>query len=346
MSRSPQQTSKPDLLNRPIEHIDITSFDARPIVSAMADMSFSAREIAHAAEIYDTMIKDPDATIILTLAGSTQAAGLMALYADLVEHNMVDCIVATGAAVVDMDFFEALGYRHYRGQADSDDEALRALRIDRIHDTFIDEDELKACDYAIRDLAGTLKPGPWSSRGLISEMGRWLAGGAALKPGSLVERAYRHKVPVFCPAFTDSSAGFGLILHQDQNPDRHVTLDAIRDFRELTDLKIAARTTGLFMIGGGVPKNFAQDIVIAAELLGQPVPAHKYGVQITVADVRDGACSSSTLDEAGSWGKVERGMNQMVFGEATSILPLIASDVYHRGNWRIRKRRHWQNLFD
>ena len=102
----------------------------------------------------------------------------------------------------------------------------------------------------------------------------------------------------------------------------YMVLDAIADFRELTDIKIKAGTTGLLMIGGGVPKNFTQDTVVCAEILGHDdVEVHKYAVQITVADVRDGACSSSTLQEAASWGKVSTAMEQMVFAEATSVLP-------------------------
>ena len=99
------------------------------------------------------------------------------------------------------------------------------------------------------------------------------------------------------------------------------------------------------MIGGGVPKNFIQDTVICAELLGKNVDMHKYAIQITVADTRDGACSSSTLKEASSWGKVDTTKEQMVFAEATSVLPLIASDAYHRQNWKNRERRNFQNLF-
>ena len=93
------------------------------------------------------------------------------------------------------------------------------------------------------------------------------------------------------------------------------------------------------MIGGGVPKNFIQDTVICAELLGKEVDMHKYAVQITVADSRDGACSSSTLKEASSWGKVDITKEQMVFAEATSVLPLIASDAYHRGEWKNRNKK-------
>ena len=169
-------------------------------------------------------------------------------------------------------------------------------------------------------------------------MGRWLVAhpGRAPKPNSLVQTAYEHGVPIFCPAFSDSSAGFGLVAHQVERPDAHLTIDSVRDFRELTELKIAAGDTGLLMIGGGSPKNFAQDTVVCAEILGKTVPMHKYSVQITVADVRDGACSSSSLKEASSWGKVDAAAEQMVFAEATLALPLLAAYGYHNGSWQQR----------
>lgn len=330
---------KKDYLRDPVRHIDITSFDSGEIVDAMKGMSFTARDLANAADIYDRMLADRSCAIILTIAGSTSAAGCMKIYADMVRHNMVDAIVATGATVVDMDFFEALGFRHYQGSPHVDDRELRRLYIDRIYDTFIDERELQNCDKTIRLIADGLKPRPHSSREFISAMGRYLAANAK-KKDSLVQLAYESNVPIFCPAFSDSSAGFGLVMHQAENPKRHVSIDSVRDFRELTDIKISAGTTGLFMVGGGVPKNFAQDTVICAELLGKRVPMHKYAVQITVADVRDGACSSSTLKEASSWGKVDTSYEQMVFAEATSVLPLIASCVFHKGSWK--KRRKWE----
>jgi deoxyhypusine synthase len=336
---------KKEYLTDTVRHIDFTAFDARPIVEAMDGMSFSARETARAAALLNTMIRDPECSIILTIAGSAGAAGCLQVFADMLRFRMADAVVATGAAVVDMDFFEALGFRHYQGSPLADDRELRASYIDRIYDTYINEEELQACDRAVKEIADRLGSGVYSSRGFIREMGRHLAAHAR-KQGSLVQTAYELEVPVFCPAFSDSSAGFGLVQHQSERPEAHVAIDSVRDFRELTELKIKARTTGLFMIGGGVPKNFAQDTVVCAEVLGQEVPMHKYAVQITVADVRDGACSSSTLKEASSWGKVESGQEQMVFAEATTVLPLIASAVYHWGNWKKREPRRFSRLFD
>jgi deoxyhypusine synthase len=273
----------------------------------------------------------------------------MHVWRDMLKFGMADAIVATGASIIDMDFFEALGFRHYQADSTVDDRDLRALYIDRIYDTYIDEEELQACDHAIKEIADSLEPRPYSSREFISEIGRWLAGGKARKAGSLIQTAFEERCPIFCPAFTDSSAGFGLVKHQVERIKAgkpHLTIDSVADFRELTDVKIAAGTTGLFMVGGGVPKNFAQDTVVCAEILGLEAEMHKYAVQITVADVRDGACSSSTLKEACSWGKVDVTYEQMVFAEATTVAPLIVSDAYHRGAWKSREKRRWAKLFE
>ena len=336
--------SKKDFLKNPIKHIDITSFDSRDIISSMRNMSFVSRETGNATEIFNQMLKDKNCTIFLTLAGSTSAAGCMKIYSDMVKYNMVDAIVATGASIIDMDFFEALGFKHYQGSQFQDDEVLRKNYIDRIYDTYIDEDELQFCDKTICEIADKLKPKSYTSREFIFEIGKYLKNNSK-KSGSLIETAYDYNVPIFCPAFTDSSAGFGLVMHQEKNPTKHITIDSIREFRELTEIKIKSKNSGLFMIGGGVPKNFIQDTVICAELLGKKVDMHKYAIQITVADSRDGACSSSTLKEASSWGKVNTTKEQMVFAEATSVLPLIVSDAYHNGEWKSRERKNFSKLF-
>ncbi len=335
---------KKELLNKPVQHIDIKAIDAVDIISAMKKMSFSARDLANAADIYDRMLREKNCVIMLTLAGSTSAAGCMQVYFDLVKNNMVDVIVATGASIVDMDFFEALGFRHYQGTPFIDDKLLRKLYIDRIYDTYIDEEQLQVCDRTVKKIADVLPPRAYSSREFIAEMGKYLKKNAR-KKSSLVQAAFENDVPIFCPAFSDSSAGFGLVLHQHERPDSHISIDSVKDFRELTMIKIKAGTSGLLMIGGGVPKNFAQDTVVCAEILGKEVPMHKYAIQITVADVRDGACSSSTLKEANSWGKVDSTCEQMVYAEATTALPLLASYAYHKGSWKKRKKWRLAKIF-
>ncbi len=347
-----------ELLSRPITHFDLKQHDVRALVMAMQAMAYSARDLARAAEIYDRMLRDPDCGIVLCLAGSLISAGLKQVFIDLVRCRMVDVIVSTGANIVDQDFFEALGFRHYladeKYRSGMFDAELRALHIDRIYDTFIDEDELRRCDEATRQIADALEPRPYSSRQFIRAMGAWLKKHKAAgeqesprpRPDSIVQAAYDLDVPIFCPAFSDCSAGFGLVAHQHartQQGRAMVSIDSARDFYELTQLKIKNPTTGIFMIGGGVPKNFTQDIVVAADVLGHEAPMHKYALQVTVADVRDGALSSSTLKEASSWGKVDTAFEQMVYAEATLAVPLIAAYAYHQGAWKDRRARQFES---
>lgn len=337
---------KKDFLKEEIKHIDIKQHNVVPLVEAMEKMAFSARELNRAAQIYDMMLKDKSCAVILTLAGSIFSAGLKKIVYDMIMNNMVDAVVSTGALIVDQDFFEALGFRHYIGTKWSDDNELRELAIDRIYDTYIDEDELRICDETIGKIADSLEHRPYSSREFIWEMGKYLDNNGGPKvEDSIVYAAYKKNVPIFVPAFSDCSAGFGFVMHQTKNPDSHVSIDSAKDFLELTQIKIKAKETGIFMIGGGVPKNFTQDIVVAADLLEENPSMHKYAVQITVADERDGALSGSTLKEASSWGKVETTYEQMVYAEATIAMPLITGYAYHKGSWKSREEKEFQKIF-
>jgi len=337
---------KSDYLTNTIEHFDIKSHNVINLVDSMEKMAFSARDLNRAAQIYDEMLKDKDTTIILTLAGSIFSAGLKKIVFDLIENNMVDVIVSTGALMIDQDFFEALGFKHYIGSQYADDNELRELHIDRIYDTFIDEDELRICDDTTAAIFDSLEPRPYSSRELLWHFGKYLEeNGGPKTDDSVIYSAYKNNVPIFVPAFSDCSAGFGIVMHQTKYPDKHVSFDSGKDFLELTKIKLESKETGIFMVSGGVPKNFTQDIVVAADILRENVPMHKYAIQITVADVRDGALSSSTLREASSWGKVETTFEQMVYSEATLALPLIAGYAYHKRNWENRERHNFTKIF-
>ena len=347
--------TKQELLNHTIQHIDIKQHNVVPLVDAMQSMAYSSRDLARAASIYERMVRDHDCGIILCLAGSLISAGLKQVFIDLIRGNMVDAIVSTGANIVDQDFFEALGFRHYIAddlfKQGTEDAMLRDLMVDRIYDTLIDEEELRICDETTEKIANSLDPRPYSSREFIRAMGAYLEseGKIPARGGvdSIIYAAYQNDVPIFCPAFSDCSAGFGLVAHQHARQDRpKVSLDSAKDFYELTQLKINNPTTGLLMIGGGVPKNFAQDIVVAADVLGAEAPMHKYAIQITVADVRDGALSSSTLKEASSWGKVDTTYEQMVYSEATIALPLIAGYAFHKQAHAGRQARHWSRVLE
>jgi len=315
------------LLGEPIEHIDIRRVDAEGLVEAMGRMSFQARNLGRAARIWDEMTADGDCLVILTLAGSLCSAGLKRIFHDLVDSGMVDVIVSSGANIVDQDLFEALGFRHYRGDAEADDEELAHHGIDRIYDTYILERDLRETDAAIGAIADGMEPGVYSSREFLEEVGRWLGKGACRSEGSIIEAAFKKGVPIFVPAFSDCSAGFGLADHQRRNPEAHVSIDSVRDFRQLADVIAGARRTGIVVLGGGVPQNFVQDAVLA--VVGEP-RMHRYAVKVTVQDEHDGSLSGSTFREARSWGKVETNRQQVVYAEATLAVPLMAAYVWHR----------------
>jgi deoxyhypusine synthase len=331
------QYVKKDLLKTKIKHIDIKNFNSVPLIESFNNMAFQSRNLAQACKIYDKMLNDKECSIILCLAGSLVSAGLKNIIVDLVENNMVDIVVSSGAIIVDQDFFEGLGFNHYRGFINADDNKLRELTIDRIYDTFIDEEDLRKCDMTIYEIANSMKPGIYSSREFIYQMGKYLDNNGESEK-SIVFSAYKKSVPIFCPAFSDSSAGFGLVCHQTHKK-AFVSIDSVKDFKELTELKIKSKDTGVLMIGGGVPKNFVQDTVVSADILGANAPMHKYAVQLTVADERDGALSGSTFKEASSWGKVDQTFEQIVFGEATITFPILASYAYHKKSWIVRKQK-------
>ena len=347
--------TKQELLQNPVQHIDIKQHNVVALVDAMASMAYSSRDLARAASIYDMMLRDTECGVILCLAGSLISAGLKDVIVDMLRHNMVDAIVSTGANIVDQDFFEALGFKHYIAGEEykygAGDAELREMMIDRIYDTFIDEEELRICDETTEKIINSMKPGVYSSREFIREMGKYLKDNGRTPANgnadSIVLAAYELDVPIFCPAFSDCSFGFGIVAHQHARQGKAMcSIDSGKDFYELTQLKIANPTTGLLMIGGGVPKNFAQDIVVAADILGVEASMHKYAVQVTVADARDGALSGSTLKEASSWGKVDLNWEQMVFSEATIAFPLIAGYAFHKNAAAARTGKHFAQVLE
>ena len=351
MTESPiDRQRKAEFLKDTIQHIDIKAHNVVPMVDAMEKMAFQARNLARGARIFNMMQEDTDCAVFLTLAGSLISAGLKNVVTDLVRNNMVDAIVSTGANIVDQDFFEALGFKHYIGTPYGiDDQELRALMIDRIYDTFIDEEDLRTCDATIGEICDTLPRKPHSSREFIREMGRYLDENekyAESRQDSIVWNCYKKGIPIFVPAFSDCSAGFGLVYHQFHHPEEHVSLDSAKDFLEITKIKLACGDSGIFMMGGGVPKNFVQDIIVACDILEKEAEMHKYAVQITVADERDGALSGSTLKEACSWGKVDTVYEQMVWSEATIAMPLIAGYAYHKGAWKNRHENRFNDVLD
>ncbi len=313
------------ILKKPIEHINYNDLkDTASLIEAFSNSSFQARNLGEGAKLYKKELEN-ETTIIWSLAGSIFSAGLRELVIESIRKNLVDCLVCTGA-LFEQDMLEALGHKHYAQTSKNDDGKLQNLLIDRIYDHLLDELELQHVDLTYKKIAEQLTPGNYSSREFMYECGKWLSKTKDAKD-SVMLAAYEMNVPIFVPAINDCSIGIGLAMNQAESDDG-ICIDSIKDLREIAMMKNICGDSGIIIVGGGVPKNYSQDSVVMAEMLGYEVEKHKFGIQISTADPRDGGLSGSTLKEAISWGKNDHEMEEiMIWGEASVYFPLLLSYV-------------------
>jgi len=320
---------KAQLLSRPVRPASVDGdLSVADLVEQMAGMSLQARNIGACADVLKRMLRDPDRpTIFLGLAGPLIAAGLRRVIRDLILRNVVDVVVSTGG-ILYQDVYQARGYRHYQGTPEADDVALRELRVNRIHDTYVDEDKFWETDLWCGRLADRLEPGPHSSRDYLESLG-----GELDDEESILYQCRRLGVPVFAPALNDSSIGIGLTEHHHRAVKANRTplmIDSIRDNYELTQIVAKSKRTAAIYIAGGVPKNYINDSIVMSYIFEREI-GHSYAIQVTTAVTQDGGLSSSTLSEARSWGKVKADADTaMAWVEPSVALPLLAGYVLGR----------------
>ena len=320
-----QLAERKEILKKEIEHIKYSDLnEVAHLIDSFSNSSFQARKLGEGAKLYKNELEN-GTTIIWSLAGSIFSAGLRQLVIESIRNNLVDCLVCTGA-LFEQDMLEALGYKHYAQTDSVEDAKLQSLLIDRIYDHLLDELELQHVDLTYKKIAKELPAGNYSSREFMYQCGKWLSKAKKVED-SVMLAAYEMNVPIFVPALNDCSVGIGLAMNQAENNDG-ITIDSIKDLREIAMMKNTCGDSGIVIIGGGVPKNYAQDSVVMAEMLGYNVKKHKFGIQISTADPRDGGLSGSTLKEAISWGKNDNDMEEvMIWGEASVYFPLLLSYV-------------------
>jgi len=333
-----QIEEKKKILSEPIKQIDLEKDKSIvDLVNSFKGASIQARNIGEAAEVFENMLTDKERpTIFLGLAGPLIAAGLRKVIRDMIEHNLVDVVVSTGA-ILYQDYYQALGNQHYKGNPGEDDGKLRDLYINRIYDTYVDEEKFSQTDSHIGKFAGTLKPGNYSSREFIS-----LLSDTIKNQQSILVTAKKHGVPIFCPALNDSSIGIGLTEHyywKMKNKKKGVVIDSIKDNYEITQLIIKSKQTAAFYVAGGVPKNYINDAVVMGYIFGHDTGGHKYALQVTTDVPHWGGLSGSTLKEATSWGKINKKANRaMAFVEPSVSLPLIVGYALQKGLGKKRSR--------
>jgi deoxyhypusine synthase len=311
-------------LDKTIGHIDISgNGDLDGLVTSFSRASFQARNISRCVEVYRQMLQDEEAVIFFGLAGAMVPAGMRKIIADLIRHHLIDVLVSTGANLYH-DFFEAIGFHHYVGSPSVSDYDLRQARIDRIYDTFASDAEFDRAEEKIAEIASGLEQRVYSSREFLE----CLVSGIE-DDESILCTAAKEKVPVFCPALCDSGIGMALTHYYGRPGNDHkLTIDQIRDNFEIVQIKRDAARTGAFYVGGGVPKNYIQQLAPMLDGFGLRREGHKYFVQLTTENPKYGGLSGCTAAEAESWGKVTNDrMAATAYVDATIGLPLVAGTV-------------------
>ncbi|NLI74560.1 MAG: deoxyhypusine synthase family protein [Euryarchaeota archaeon] len=333
--------SKDSVLDDRVQHIDLEEIiTVKDLIDAYKDSSIQSRALANCARVYESALLDPDRPfIIMGISGPLIAAGLRKVLSDTIRFGMVDAIVSTGA-IVYQDYLNAGGHWHYKCSPDIDDIMLNELSIDRIYDTLVDEDAFYEKDAEIGKIAETLEPRGYSSREFMEVLGSQVN-----DEDSILYNAWKYDVPIFVPAINDSSIGIGLtglyhkMLSEGRDYDEFMYIDSIRDNYELTQLKIATESTAAIYVGGGVPKNFIQQMEGTADTMEQPKGGHSYAVQITVDTPQWGGLSGCTFEEAQSWGKINPDARTAVaYVEASIGLSLMVSYILQKDLWKGRNR--------
>ena len=329
---------KKSILKTRINQVDFEKIkNVADLVESFQDASIQARNVGQCADIFERMLKDKERpTIMLGLAGPLIAAGLRKVIRDLIHYNMVDVVVSTGA-ILYQDFYAAMGAGHYYGSPEADDTKLRDLLINRIYDTYVDEEKFAQFDTMIGQFADSLPPRKYSSREFLHRLSKVID-----DKNSILVAARKKGVPIFCPALNDSSIGIGLTEHYvvaKKEGRQPITIDSIRDNYEITQIVVNSKRTAAFYVAGGVPKNYINDSIVMSYIFGRNTGGHKYAIQMTTDAPHWGGLSGSTLAEAQSWGKISKQANfSMAFVEPSVSLPLIFGSAFQKKAYKGRSR--------
>ena len=335
-----KKKGKSTLLRQPIRHLDLGEVQTiLDLVRGFQYTSFQSRNVFKCYEVFRKMLDDPGCIIFLGLSGAMIPGGMRKVIRDMIEMKLIDVLVSTGANIFH-DIFENFGYRHFVGSEEGDDDALRKHRIVRVYDALMDDHEINQVIRLLSKVPEELEERVVSSRRYLEVLGNRLKG-----EGSILRAASHCGVPVFVPALSDSSIGIGLtFLHaRKKAPSEGLVIDQIRDSYEIAQLKRMASVTGAVYIGGGVPKNYIQQLGPVNELLFQEESGHRYAFQVTTDDPKWGGLSGCTFDEAKSWGKIEKSSTYAaLYMDATVALPLLVGAILQEGRiYRKRKRRRF-----
>jgi len=316
----------------PLGHADVwAGMSVGDLATEYGKAGIGAAEMSRAVDVYTEMLERDDVTNFFGLAGAMVPGGMRKVVTDLIRDGHIDALVTTGANLTH-DSIEAIGGKHHHGRTGEagherdHDEQLRDEGVDRIYNVYLPQEHFTLFENHLRDRVFDEFDGVVATSEFTRELGR--ANLAANDENGVDEdagiaaAAYEHDVPVFVPAIQDSVLGIQAWMHSQVSA---FTLDALGDLTNITDVAFDAEKAGATVVGGGVPKNFVLQTMLT-------VPdAYDYGVQLTTDPASTGGLSGATLDEARSWGKLEKSAkNVTVLGDATITLPLLVAAARDR----------------
>ncbi len=285
------------------------------LVKRMSHCGFGARRLSEAVAIYEKMLSG-DFTKFLTISGAMVPAGMRNIVSDLIRKGHVDVLVITGANLVH-DIIESFGC-HCLGTPESDDAALRAEGVSRIYDVFLRDQDFAAFEDLMQKII------PETDKILSGRELMAILGSRIKDERSILRSAFDMNVPVFCPALPDSMIGLQAWMFSQT---KKLTVDAFADIKEIVDICYESPRSGILIVGGGVPKNFAlQSMLLTPN-------SFDLAIQLTTDTPENGGLSGATLSEAVSWGKIsENARFVTVYGDATITLPMLVAATLERIN--------------
>jgi deoxyhypusine synthase len=323
----------------PLDPAALGSID--DLVRAMSRTAFGGRRLGEAADVLEAMVRDEDCFRVITISGAMTIAKQGTVLCEMIDRGWVQAVVATGALMTH-GLVEGAGMLHFKHRAGMQDEDLYARGYNRVYDTIELEKNLddaeRAIGLALLDIpADTVL----SSHLLMHHLGASLA--ESEQSRAILASAYRREVPIYVPAFTDSELGLDLAIFNKlraQRGEPTFAFDPFLDLEDFADRVRAAETLGIFTIGGGVPRNWAQQVGPYLEIqrarLGTPEPVRRYRYAARICPEPDhwGGLSGCSYTEGVSWGKFvpesEGGRFAEVFADATIAWPLIVRAVMER----------------
>lgn len=341
----------------PLESLDLDNISTfSELVEAMGRTAFSGRKLGEAYEVLLEMARDAECEVVLTISGAMTVAKQGTIICEMIDRGLVKAVVATGALIAH-GLTESIGLTHYRMDPSQRDKELYDRGYNRIYDTVELESNLNQVEELVRSVLDTHEPGAaaWSSAEFCRAVGEVLA--RRDEGRGILRSAWERDVPVFIPAFTDSEIGldfstWAMKKHLDEqavHPDAAEpgsTLEAVPRFNPFLDLqeyaKLAGRAArlGIFTIGGGVPRNWAQQVAPYYEIANARLstswrqPRFHYGVRICPEPAHLGGLSGCTYSEGVSWGKFvppeEGGRFAELPADATLALPLLMKAVFEK----------------